>query len=145
MKKEILEIESAQMQYSLLSSLPDELYELIILSYIEQEEQEISGLKELYEGWLSGDVKSLSSSDDFDIDKIKVGKFEFDKEMELLNDFNNELINNRNDGMNSVIDNYFKEGKNVFVVVGAAHVVGDNGLVNSLVKSGYNVSLIDYK
>lgn len=144
-KKEILEIESAQMQYSLLSSLPDELYELIILSYIEQEEQEISGLKELYEGWLSGDVKSLSSSDDFDIDKIKVGKFEFDKEMELLNDFNNELINNRNDGMNSVIDNYFKEGKNVFVVVGAAHVVGDNGLVNSLVKSGYNVSLIDYK
>lgn len=144
-KKEILEIESAQMQYNLLSSLPDELYELIILSYIEQEEQEISDLKELYEGWLSGDVKSLSSSDDFDIDKIKVGKFEFDKEMELLNDFNNELINNRNDGMNSVIDNYFKEGKNVFVVVGAAHVVGDNGLVNSLVKSGYNVSLIDYK
>lgn len=144
-KKEILEIESAQMLYNLLSSLPDELYELIILSYIEQEEQEISDLKELYEGWLSGDVKSLSSSDDFDIDKIKVGKFEFDKEMELLNDFNNELINNRNDGMNSVIDNYFKEGKNVFVVVGAAHVVGDNGLVNSLVKSGYNVSLIDYK
>lgn len=144
-KKEILEIESAQMQYNLLSSLPDELYELIILSYIEQEEQEISDLKELYEGWLSGDVKSLSSSDDFDIDKIKVGKFEFDKEMELLNDFNNELINNRNDGMNSVIDNYFKEGKNVFVVVGAAHVVGDNGLVNSLVKSGYNVSLIDCK
>jgi len=149
-KKEILEIESAQMQYSLLSSLPDELYELIILSYIEQEEQEISGLKELYEGWLRGDIKSLVSSDDFDINKIKEGlteeeKFKFDKEMELLNDFNNELINNRNDGMNNVIDNYFKEGKNVFVVVGAAHVVGDNGLVNSLVKSGYNVSLIDYK
>jgi len=83
-------------------------------------------------------------------DKLLIGlteeeKFKFDKEMELLNDFNNELINNRNDGMNNVIDNYFKEGKNVFVVVGAAHVVGDNGLVNSLVKSGYNVSLIDYK
>ena len=149
--KQILEIESAQMQYNLLASMPDELYEFIILSYIAQEEQEVKGLKDLYEGWLEGNIDGLiDNNDDLDIDKIKEGlteeeKVEFDKSLELLNTFNDALINNRNTGMTSVVDNYFKEGKNVFVVVGAAHIVGENGLANELAKLGYEVKLIDYK
>lgn len=55
------------------------------------------------------------------------------------------MINNRNTDMTDVVDNYFKEGKNVFVVVGAAHIVGENGLANELANLGYNVNLIDYK
>lgn len=149
--KQILEIESAQMQYNLLASMPDELYEFIILSYIAQEEQEVKGLKDLYEGWLEGNIDGLiDNNDDLDIDKIKEGlteeeKVEFDKSLELLNTFNDALINNRNTDMTSVVDNYFKEGKNVFVVVGAAHIVGENGLANELAKLGYEVKLIDYK
>ncbi len=150
-KKQILEIESAQMQYNLLASMPDELYEFIILSYISQENQEVEELVDLYESWLKGNVDDfIDNNDDLDIDKIKEGlteeeKIEFDKTLELLNTFNDAMINNRNTDMTDVVDNYFKEGKNVFVVVGVAHIVGENGLANELANLGYNVNLIDYK
>lgn len=145
-KKKILEVESAEAQYQLLATMPDEVYELMILSYINQEEQEISSLKEMYEAWLTGDIeKILASSEEIDLDEVREEEqIEFDKIMELLNTFNESLLDNRNDDMTTIVDNYFKEGKNVFVVVGAAHVVGDTGLVKGLSNLGYNVNLIEY-
>ena len=49
----------------------------------------------------------------------------------------NELMNdNRNFKMLEKIKTYLIDNKNYFVVVGAAHLVGENGLVNLLQKTG---------
>lgn len=149
-KKSILEVESAEMQYELLANMPSEIYELMMLAYIEAEEQEVASLKEMYEAWLNGDIeKFLENSQSDDIESIKATLSEdemqeFEKIMELLNEFNESMFGERNVTMTEVVDNYFKEGKNVFVVVGAAHVVGEEGLVNELSKLGYKVELVKY-
>lgn len=151
-RKKILEVESAELQYGLLASMPDELYELMMIATIQSEEEEIESLKKLYEAWLSGDVEEILNNlgtDELDIDDIKKDltleeQAELDRYIQLINDFNESLIDERNGGMTSVVDTYFKEGKNVFVVVGTAHIVGDDGLVNELTELGYNVELIKY-
>lgn len=149
-KKKILEVESAESQIQLLSTMPNEVYELMIRSYISEEEQEIASLKEMYEAWLTGDIaKYLDRSKETDLDKIRESlseeeKIYFDKIIQLLNTYNESLLNNRNNSMTTVVDNYFKEEKNVFVVVGAAHVVGETGLVNELKKLGYTVNQVEY-
>lgn len=151
--KKILELESAELQYKLLASMPDELYEMMIISFIKNEEKEIASLKEMYEAWLNGNIEEFlnnSNQEDIDIEAIKEDlsleeQQLFDQVLELMENFNKAMNDDRNDGMLGTIDTYFKEDKNVFVVVGAAHVVGEYGLVNELGRLGYKVQLIEYK
>ena len=45
--------------------------------------------------------------------------------------------------MSAAVLNYVAEGKNVFVVVGAAHVLGPTGLVDSLQSAGCAVRRVE--
>ena len=51
----------------------------------------------------------------------------------------NALLYIRNDTMFSTIDRYIKNGKTIFAAAGAAHLVGDKGLLVKLKEAGYNV------
>jgi len=50
------------------------------------------------------------------------------------------LIVERNNKWLSDIEGYLKGSRNIMVIVGAAHLVGDDGLVNLLRKRGYKVT-----
>ena len=143
--KEILEVESATSQYEMLGSLPDELYDFLISSSIIYEESMIKETNDLYEAWLKGDAQyivELSSSEDTEL----LDDYEdYEKLVSLLEEYDKALIDDRNVSMTEKATEYFEEGKNVFFVVGLAHIVGEGAIAENLQKLGYSVELVEYK
>ena len=140
--KNILEVESSSFQYNLLASFSDRFYEVIIMSSIVGEKLETEALKNMYEGWLKGDAKVLEQSDTDELENIDLEGYE-DIKSEVKR-FNEEMITKRNASMLKTVEGYFNDGKKTFVVVGAAHVVGDNGIAKGMEKDGYKVEVIKY-
>ncbi len=141
-KKEILEIESAKSQYEMLGRLPDKLFDYFIKYSIENEEEMISGTIDLYVGWLSGNQELILENDD----EVPVAEMEGYEDIEnLLEQYNLEMIDKRNELMVNKAKEYFDSGKNTFYVVGLAHIIGEGGLAQVLEQQGYNVKLIEYK
>lgn len=143
--KEILEVESATSQYEVLGSLPDELYDFLINSSIIYEESMIEETNDLYEAWLKGDAEyiiELSSSEDTEL----LEDYDDYKDLvALLEDYDKALIDDRNVSMTEKATEYFEEGKNVFFVVGLAHIVGEGAIADNLQNLGYTVELVEYK
>ncbi|MDD4194832.1 MAG: TraB/GumN family protein [Syntrophorhabdaceae bacterium] len=50
-----------------------------------------------------------------------------------------KIMTDRNRNMTKRISTYLKSGGRVFVVVGAGHMVGDEGIIELLRKEGYRV------
>ena len=141
--KNIIDIESSSFQYGFLSGFSDRFYEYLILAGIVGEEESVNGLKNLYESWLKGDSAGIESSNSDEIDDS--AKF-LDKDLlEEAKRFNEGFIYERNENMAKAVDGFYKEGKNTFVVVGVAHIVGDRGVAKLLEKEGYKVELVEYK
>lgn len=140
-KKEILELESAEFQYNMLLSFPDELYALMIRESIAEEDLMIKELKDLYEAWLNGDATGIAGSEEMKAEDLA----DIDKNiLAMLEDYNFKMLTDRNNSMTKKVDGYFKDKKNAFVVVGAAHIVGEDGLADKLQKLGYIVKVVDY-
>lgn len=53
-------------------------------------------------------------------------------------------MTDRNAGMVKKALDFLKNGKSVFYVVGEAHMLGDDGLVNKLTEAGYTVELVKF-
>ena len=58
--------------------------------------------------------------------------------------YHNALLTNRNKRWIPQIENFLLEDSNVLVIVGAAHLVGDDGLVALLTKKGYELERVSY-
>lgn len=140
-KKDILELESADFQYNMLLSFPDELYELMIRDSIDEEDLMVEELKELYEAWLKGDADKIVASEEVSAEDL-VGIDE--NILEMIENYNYKMLTDRNNGMTKKVDGYFNDKKNVFVVVGAAHIVGEDGVAKQLEKMGYTVKVVEY-
>jgi uncharacterized protein YbaP (TraB family) len=143
-KKEILEVESADLQYDILGSLPDKLYDVLINSSIVYEKEMIEGTKELYKAWLEGNVESIIELLETE-DEILKDYDDYETIESLMNDYDKALIDDRNITMTSEAVEYFDDNKDVFFVVGLAHIVGENGIANNLKQLGYNVEILNYK
>ncbi|MBQ4561186.1 MAG: TraB/GumN family protein [Clostridia bacterium] len=135
--KEILDIESAKAQYSMLASFSPELQQLMLDSSIEAyysdtAEQE---LEELVDLWAMGDAEGLCEYlDESD---------EFDEGMEeLYTEYETAMVLERNLLMTEFAANALEEGEELFICVGAAHVVGDDGIAALLEKQGCTVEII---
>lgn len=143
-EKNILEVESADSQYEMLGSLPDELFDYLISSSILYEDTMIEETLELYEAWLEGDsdyIVNSTSNDDYDL----LEKFDaYEDLILLLEDYNKALIDDRNETMTDKAIQYFEEGKDVFFVVGLAHIVGEGAIAENLSRNGFNVEQIEY-
>ena len=50
------------------------------------------------------------------------------------------LLVDRNNNWMPSVEKYFESKEVEFVLVGAAHLIGDDGIINQLIKKGYNVS-----
>ena len=142
--KNILELESSSYQYNLLASFSDRLYEVIISSMMLSEEASIQEFKDLYEAWLIGDGEKIAENSE---SEEEIDPEEFDDYSDVLLEietFNKKLVDDRNEAMLNKVDDYFKEDKKVFLVVGIAHIVGDKGIAKGLEEKGYNVSVVEY-
>lgn len=138
-KKEILEIENSDFQMDLLANFSDELYLFMINDVIDNYDAEVEGLKKLYDAWKNGDYNSIIelAFDEYNYDTLT------DHEKEMIDEYTKALLDDRNINMTNIINDYFTNNKNVFVVVGIAHIIGDDGIVNQLSNMGYNVERVN--
>lgn len=145
-QKDILEIETAEFQFDLLLNNPIELDKLLIFSMVYCYDENVSYMKELYENWKKGDT-SLLEKDNYVYGEIdlpdEINEQDFEAQVkELMKEYNKKMITDRNYNMSDTLEQYITENKNVFCVVGLAHVVGDEGIVKLMEQKGYTVEKI---
>jgi uncharacterized protein YbaP (TraB family) len=96
---------------------------------------------ELYELWCEGDEEKLrqviaESPLDDDAD---------DEESAAYAEYERIFMTERDAQMIEKAKEYLASDKTVFMAVGAAHVLGEGGLVDALREAGYTVEKVEYK
>ena len=139
---EVRDVESAELQYGMLLSFPDELNLLIIEDTLDSLDTYGEDLNELYEIWLRGDYDEvtayLTQEDEADPEKYTP------EQIEMVEDYNRTMLDDRNLGMRDRAVEWLEAGDKVFFAVGAAHLVGEAGLVELLRAAGYTVEPVEY-
>ena len=137
--KKILEVESYDYQTKLLTSFSDKLNEILLTDLIDKYDEEVQSLKDLYNAWKKGDIAKIiqESNEELEI-KSNYSK----EEIDLIKDYNKKLLDDRNINMTNKLIEYFNNNYDTFYMVGAAHLVGDNGIAHLLETKGYTVKQI---
>ncbi len=126
----IEELEGVDAQIDLFKSLnPEEETAFLFSSILEQKKQEDT-VDQVVTAWKSGDVEALAAI-----------LLKGERENPELKNFYNKLLKNRNEKMVDKIEDFIRSERNCFVIVGAAHLIGENGIVELLRKKGYEVTL----
>lgn len=147
--KPMLEIEGYQYQAKVLDSFSDKLDELLLNSTMDSVDAADEGqstsakvLNDMLALWHAGDAEGFkeytSYDSDYDISDVT------EDEKDLMKEYNDKLLTQRNIGMANYIDELLKkdDGKTYFVVVGSAHYIGDDSVIDLLKKKGYEISQI---
>ncbi|MCP4151518.1 MAG: TraB/GumN family protein [bacterium] len=127
-QKKIMELEGAEFQFNLLDSFSKKENEKFLLSAIVESGDVKKEFNNLIAAWQCGDTTTMESL------LVK----SFSQYPELLS-FKNKLLDERNERMVDKLMDCFKTGKNFLVIVGAAHMVGEKGLIQLLKKKGYSL------
>ena len=125
-KKRVVEIESADEQMKLVSGITAEMLEKSVAASAKQDPEEYG--KRLQQAWISGDTGQME----------KIMREQTSDAVE----FAKAMVEDRNLRMADVAERYLKGKEQVFVVVGAAHMVGPGGVVRILEKRGYKVEQV---
>lgn len=136
--KTILEVESEDFQMNLLSSFPERLYEIQIKDTIENYDEGIEAIKELYDAWKQGNPEKIHELDDTMPSEEEKEKYS-ESDLAIMADYQNKILTQRNIGMADKFEEYFNNDYDTLFIVGAAHLVGDDGLAALLEARGYTV------
>jgi uncharacterized protein len=126
-EKNVVEIESAEWQVNLLSGFSDELQGKFLASAVDQAEKSIDHGRKIQDLWMRGDAAKVEEELSRDEGPPEIAK---------------ALLHDRNPHMADVAEQYLKGKDPAFVVVGAAHMVGKDGIVSLLEKRGYKVQQV---
>ena len=163
------EVESALFQVQMTTGYSDYLQEFQLYSSIYAPAKEYwESVAELYELWCAGDEaalieemkrevwafkeEDLEETDDMteedleDLQYIRDNMESINAELEkIYQEYIKAMEIDRNAGMLNVAKGYLESGKTVFYAVGLAHLLAEDGLVNTLRAAGYTVELVQYK
>jgi uncharacterized protein len=123
--KQVIGLETAEYQVDRFDKMPDAMQEQLLRSELAEMETEKTSLRALLTAWQTGDAAAI--------------------ELMLLMSFTdnpaayNSLITERNRNWMPQLDACLKRSSPCFVIVGAAHVVGPQGLLAMLQQRGYRV------
>ena len=137
--KEILEIESVEFQYGMLGGFSDALQAMLLESSIysyEHLDEHKADLDLLMNTWASGDEQALAAI------LAEETEFENEEEKALYKEYNDAMIVSRNIAMADYAEHALASGKEVFICVGAAHVVGEGAMADLLAQRGYTVERV---
>ncbi|HQG33228.1 MAG TPA: TraB/GumN family protein, partial [Deltaproteobacteria bacterium] len=79
---------------------------------------------EILKAWKTGDVKDMDAITSVSLDEYP--------------EIRRALFDERNTGWVSSIEKQMKKDGDTFVIVGAGHLVGEEGILSLLQKKGYN-------
>ena len=125
-KKRVVELESIDYQVNLLSGFSDAEQELFLVSTLKDLDLLKKEINTILTAWNTGDTKTMESY---------VSKSLQDDPRMLP--IYKKLVFDRNKNMASKIEGYLKTHEQYCAVVGAAHLVGKNGIIEILKKKGY--------
>ena len=138
-QKEILEIESATFQYQMLADFSDEVQALMLEGSVEMcqdPDAARADLEELMDLWASGDEQAFAAYLDGSDEDMTA------EEEKLYEEYNKAMMTDRNLAMTEYAENALGSGKEVFICVGAAHVIGEGSITQLLAQRGYSVERI---
>ena len=127
-EKPILELESLQGQLNAFAQFSDDANALFLRQTLTEYEQGVLYLDALSTAWRNGNARQIEAIVFDIIDGSETAQSIYDL-----------LFTQRNRAMVAQIEDYFRAGQNVFLVVGVGHMLGDDGLVTLLKKRGYQV------
>ena len=130
-EKRIVEIESAQWQIDLVSGFSPSLQEQFLSAAVEDAADEEGNLKRLQDAWFTGDAQKLDAL--------------IRESSKMPEEINKALLKDRNPHMADAAVQFLKGKEQAFLVVGAAHLVGPDGVVSLLQKRGYKVEQVSLK
>ncbi len=123
-KKNVISLESAQSQFKLLGSFDQQQQESMLLQSLQATKEDFV---QLFDAWKAGD------------DDAMLTMFQADFEQSGAKAMYTALFDDRNINMTKQISNNIKANKSLFVVVGAGHIIGENGIVELLRKEGFKL------
>jgi len=127
---EILELETVEYQLKLMSDFPDELMILMIEKSLEPPglDDYIDIIGYMFKQWKKGSVEGIEEVVFKDLE-----------EEPSLAPYYEVFLYQRNYEMMDKIEEYLTDEYTYFIVVGAGHLVGEEGLLNLLEEAGYEV------
>ena len=127
-RKRVVELESIDYQVNLLNGFSDAEQELFLVSTLKDLDLLKKEINTILTAWNTGDTKTMESY---------VSKSLQDDPRMLP--IYKKLVFDRNKNMASKIEGYLKTDEQYCVVVGAAHLVGKDGIIEILKRKGYIV------
>lgn len=130
-KKPIISLENVDIQIKAATAGGDD-YQLELLNNYKGLDKGIVETEELYNAVINGDkeyIEKVNSPENFTSDKAK--------------EWYDFAILDRNKSMVTKIEKLLSENKKYFIVVGAAHLVGENGIIKALEDRGYTVTKLE--
>ena len=123
--KQVIGLETAESQMDRFDKMPERMQEQMLRTELAEMETEQTSLRAILTAWQSGDAAT--------IEKMLLGSFGDNPAAY------NSLITERNRNWMPQLEACLKKPSPCFVVVGAAHVVGPQGLLAMLQQRGYQV------
>jgi uncharacterized protein YbaP (TraB family) len=127
-KKKIVELESFDYQINLLSGFTDLEQDLFLRYTIMDIKTVEKDIERLMSSWQTGDAAAMES----------IVMQSLNESPELLPVFE-KLFYRRNREMAGKIEQFLRSGDTYFIVVGAAHLVGKESIIDLLRKKGYAI------
>ncbi len=136
--KPILEIESVDEQYEMLFGFSHEIQEFLLTETVNGMNQPLSslGMSALLQAWKSGNEQLLVTM------LNEEGAMLSDEEALLYEEYNRMMVEERNVRMTEFAEDMLESDQEVFICVGAAHVVGDGAMADLLEERGYTVETV---
>jgi hypothetical protein len=128
-KKEIQGLETVELQVGLFENFSKEESEKFLLSTIMEADQLEKEMDKMISAWSTGDVEIMEKA-----------MAETIREYPELEAFYKKLNDDRNVRMVEEIISLLKTDKKYFIVAGAMHMIGKNGIVQLLKNKGYTVT-----
>lgn len=124
--KRVVEFEGVEPQLRLFDTLPERAQAALLVAVAQEAESGAGEQGKLRDDWLTGNVAALAS--------------ESDKDLLADPDLRRVLLTGRNAAWAQRLDGLLKQRGTVFVAVGAAHLIGPEGLAALLAARGYTVT-----
>lgn len=136
-EKPIREVESSLFQIEMLTGYSDAVQEMMLSSSGTSQEY-WEGVQELYDLWCVGDEAAMREYLADDLSDAT------EEERKVYEEYNKAMSTDRNAGMLDVAKDYLESGEVIFYAVGLAHLLAEDGLVDTLREAGYTVELVQY-
>ncbi|MBR0446184.1 MAG: TraB/GumN family protein [Oscillospiraceae bacterium] len=137
--KPVREVESAEFQYGMMAEFSEELQiELLESSIALYDDWEASAadLQQMMDLWAGGDEAAFAAYLNTEVE------YADEEEAALYAEYHDKLIVQRNATMTEYAEEALLSGEEIFICVGAAHIVGQGAIAENLRELGYTVEIV---